>query len=301
MAWDLSFKNILKLKLGEKGIKVDVGVELSVSNQQIDFMIQDLKTKPFPFQRAKLFLIGEFKSNRDKVSAGNFNDLAGKFFTYISTTHGYGKKSKVNLKLNHHHGSCVMILGGKLNIPKIIRQEFNLKEREPGIYEGDGKNLPHFLVLKIDDLTKNEDTYWLGLFGSQKSIEQTFERSIQNDDSFINSIGYFLYGEKLLTIANKLDRPIDPMSLNIKAAVETIGIKRVAEEIGIKQIINEIGWNAFFDVLQLEKTEIKENLLIDLLSNISNEMRPSNELKRKVLLILFPEFTEEDLKNLLGE
>ncbi len=326
MAWDLSFKNILRSKLAEKGTNVDIGVELAVSNQQIDFLIKDNSKKQPPFHNARQFIVGEFKSSRDNITTGNFYDLIGKFFTYIATTHGYGRKAKSTEKLNHQEGTCIIIWGGTRQIPKFVMKTFHMKKIEHGIFESRNNDLPHFLALHADQLAEHEDLYWIGLFGSEKTVEKTFERSLQKDDTFIKSIGYFLYGDKLLTIANKLDKPIDPTSLNIKLATETIGIKRVIEEVGLKRVIEEvelkrvieevglkrvieevglkqaieeIGWDNLLILLENEQPEVKEKVLINILQS-SSEML-SHNVKKIILATILPKLSENEIEKLLQE
>ncbi len=76
----------------------------------------------------------------------------------------------------------------------------------------------------------------MGIF-ARKSIRREIIRRARTDGGrFI--VAYFLYKEEVIEVAENVD--IDPISLSIKSAVESIGLARVINEIGIEKLFEKL-------------------------------------------------------------
>ena len=286
MAWDLSFKRSLKRVFEQHGFTVQAGVELANARVYLDFVIRGIRantayTDQHPFKYGNDLVIGEFKSNRDKLSTADFYHLIGKYYFYWSLSHGYGKR-KPQHPVWHHHASCALVLGGRLRIPTTVHQQFQFRELEPGIYQAQAKELPLFHVILIDKVVHYPLFRFAGLFGSEPILEQTLEYAIDTDNTFIKSIGYILYKDKVVSMAASKGKPIDPISLSIRDAVETIGISRVVEEVGLKRVVEEVGLKRVIEEVGLKRVikEIDRDSLIAIL--LEEEPETLKELKQKL-------------------
>ncbi len=114
----------------------------------------------------------------------------------------------------------------------------------------------------------------MGIF-ARKSIRREIIRRARTDGGrFI--IAYFLYKEEVAEAENV---DVDPISLSIKSAVESIGLARVINEVGIERVIAEIGFESFIEQVGID-TFIEEGGFEKLFEKLSEEQR------EKVLKIL---------------
>jgi len=70
------------------------------------------------------------------------------------------------------------------------------------------------------------------------------------DETFITSHPYFLYKDEVIEVAQNIE--VDPRSLSIRSAVESIGISRVIEEVGFKRVIEEVGLQRVMEEVRIE-------------------------------------------------
>ena len=156
MAWDMSFKKLLAYYLRPLGVNVLPGVELPLTGQRIDFVLKNNSSdKPTPFRHAREVVVGEFKSNRDRLAKHSYYAGLGMFFTFLAASNGYLRKSlRVPLKdLRVKDVSFVLVLGGGARPAKTFVEEFGLEEVEPGVLRATKLGLIDFEVLLIDELS----------------------------------------------------------------------------------------------------------------------------------------------------
>ena len=305
MVWDSSFKNMLKQLLGKAGISVITETEVATSNQRIDFVIPNNdQTINSPFRHAKKLIIGEFKSENDKLFNGDLLMLLSKAFSYIAPTHGYGNKKSELEKINVSDVSCILFLGGKKSVKSLSFLGLNINEIEKGVYECSG-TLLHLLIIEIDNIQLSREYEALKIFATEKIREKTLKAAIRSDNIFINSVAYFLYKEELMSLAEAEGKPISSESLSIRSAVETIGLSRVLEEVGLSKVIEKVGLSKVIEEVGLSKVfeEVGLSKVIEEvgLSKVIEEVGLSKVFEEVGLSKVIEEVGLENLVNSLSE
>ena len=106
---------------------------------------------------------------------------------------------------------------------------------------------------------------------------EIIKRALTEGGRFIIFLAYFLYKEEVIEMVENID--VDPISLSIKSAVESIGLDRVINEVGIERVIAKIEFESFIELVGID-TFIQEGGFERLFEKLSEEQR------EKVLKIL---------------
>ncbi|RMG37484.1 MAG: hypothetical protein D6732_06680 [Methanobacteriota archaeon] len=236
MAWDASFKNFLKTYL-----HANIVTELDVpsANLRLDFMIENNGSLPSPFCYANAIILGEFKSERDRFDMKEFYGGLAKAYLHLSTI-GHEREPELSL---------MFILGGGIRIPTFLVS--NTERMAPGIYLVQDKL--HVLVVELDHLEYDNANQFLRLFASKPIRRPVIANALRNKETFITSYSYFLYKDEVMEVAEAENIDIDPRSLSIRAAVESIGFDRVLEEMGIERAIEVIGIDRIIEKVGIER------------------------------------------------
>ncbi len=246
MAFDSSFKNILKRLFAGLGVTVITESEVPVANQRIDFLIpNNPRLKGTPFFHARELVIGEFKSERDRLFPGDLLMLISKAYSHLAVSYGYAGKRSELPKSALNQVSCVLILGGNKSIETLSPLGLDFQELEAGVHEYQG--LLHLLVIELDKIREMGDMDLLLLFASKQRRRQVIQDALTQNDRFISSVSYLLYKKEWQEMST------DPESISIKEAVEFLGVARVINEVGLERVIQEVGINRVVDAVGLEK------------------------------------------------
>jgi hypothetical protein len=257
MAWDSTFKNTLKKYLGGKVVEIITETDVPTANLRIDFIIRKSQALNYPFNHAKDIIIGEFKSERDKVKLQTITDIFTKCYSYLS----------VQLDQNsgvHESNICAfLIIGGRRSIPEVISKNYEFEAKGQGIYV---LNYPiSVVIVLLDQLRYDKTNLFLGMYSGKKIREKILKQALLENEGFIISTSYFLYKDELIEVAKASNFELDQFSINIRSAVETLGIKRVINEVGLKQVIDEIGLKQVIDEIGLK--QVIDEVGIEVLAN----------------------------------
>ena len=221
MAWDASFKNFLKKYLDTEVI---TEIDVPTANLRLDFLMRNRGDLPSPFKYAKQTILGEFKSERDKFSLSHFYQGVAKGYLHLSSV-GHWKRDSLSL---------MFILGGGISIPQDLVSE--CRQIEKGVY---------FLfrdfqiiLVELDKLDYDQSNDFLGIFASSITRRSVIAKALRNKERFIISYSYFLFKDEVVEVAKAENIEIDPRSLSIRAAVESIGIDRIIEEVGVERLLD---------------------------------------------------------------
>ncbi len=251
MAWDPAFKNTLQQVLGKFGIKTCTETEIPRANQRIDFIVlNNNKDSITPFKYSKMTIIGEFKSEADKLQQGDLYMLVSKALALISTTYGYGNVKSELQPIDIEDTTCLLILGGNKSAKKFSMVE--LVEITSGLYELPN-NFINIQIIELDNYELEDKFAAIKIFAGSKIRKEIMKKALLNGDKFIISISYFLYGKELNELASEVETELSPESISIRAAVDAIGLKRVVDEIGLKRVVDEIGLKRVVDEIGLKR------------------------------------------------
>ncbi len=260
---------MLKQLLAVFGISVITETDIPTSNQRIDFVITNNDKAGSLFNYAKKLIIGEFKSENDKLHIGDLLMLISKAFNYIALTYGYGGKKSELDSIELSNASVILFLGGKKKASKFSTLDLEMKELEKGVYEIIN-GLIHVIIVEIDYVELSDQFIPLKIFANEQIRKKTMAEAIENDNIFIKSVAYFLYKEELLALAKAKGKSITPVSLSIRSAVQTIGLSKVIEEVGLSKVIEEVGLSKVIDEVGLSKV-IEEVGLSKVIEEVSME------------------------------
>jgi hypothetical protein len=283
MAWDASFKNLLKHFLTSSTTEVITETEVPTVNLRIDFIIkrQEPLIPPFHVSNSPL-IIGEFKSERDRF---NISEL----FKSIAKTYLFATSNPIN------DISLFYLIGSTSTIPKEIQKRYDIENIRPGIYR-----LQHdveiYLVL-LNEMSFTKENNFLGLFAGGQNRYKTIKEALSLKQNFLVSIAYFLYKEEVQQVSKAENIEIDPISLSIKSAVESIGLSKVIEEVGFSRVIEEIGLAKVIEEVGLSKVIEEVGL-----SKVIEEVGLSKVIEEVGLEQLVESLSEKDklkLKELL--
>ena len=253
MAWDSSFKNILRKYL--VGGTVITEMEVPQANLRLDFLIEHTGRLQYPFNWGRKHLLGEFKSERDRFNVHELHRSIAKAYLYSAS-------ERVDIR---EISLCFVV---SRSIPKSLTDIYGITELQQGIYK-----VEHDLDLQIillNEIDYDSGNSYLGIFARKSIRREIIKRALTEGERFIISIAYFLYKEEVIEVTEAENIDVDPISLSIKSAVESIGLDRVINEIGIERVINEIGIERVINEIGIEK----------LFEKLSDEQR------KKVLKIL---------------
>ncbi len=271
MAWDASFKNFLKTYL-----HANIVTELDVptANLRLDFLIENSQKLPIPFSYGRKTILGEFKSERDRFTMDDFYRGLAKAYLHL---HSLGYKQMTNMTL-------MFILGGGKTIPPQLMTD--AEKIAGGIWLIPDRM--HVMVVELDHLQYDETNQFLRLFGSKPVRRPVISYALRNRETFITSYSYFLYKDEVMEVAEAEKIEVDPRSLSIRAAVESIGFDRVLEEMGIERAIDEIGIDRVIEHLGMELVieKIGAAKLIDLMGIERLLVAMTSEQKKQLKQLL---------------
>ncbi len=251
MAWDPVFKNTLQQILGRVGIQTYTETEIPRANQRIDFIVlNNNKDSITPFKYSKMIIIGEFKSEADKLQQGDLFMLISKALALISTTYGYGNVESKLQAIDMENTTCLLVLGGNKSADKF--NMVKLSEIVPGLYELPN-NFINIQIIELDRYELEDKFAAIKIFAGSKIRKEIMKKALINDDKFIISISYFLYGTELNELASEVGTELSPESISIRAAVNAIGINKVVDEVGLKKVIDKVGLKKVIDEVGLKR------------------------------------------------
>jgi len=152
VAWDSSFKNILKHTL--KSADVITETDVPTANLRIDFIIKRKEEIIPPFAiTSKSTIVGEFKSERDIFNLNELHKSIAKVYL-LSTSEDY-------------QDLCLFYLvASTSSIPVTILDNYEVDEVAKGIFKIRHNVEIFIILLNLLDYTK--ENYFLGLFASKK-------------------------------------------------------------------------------------------------------------------------------------
>ncbi|RMG25365.1 MAG: hypothetical protein D6732_22470 [Methanobacteriota archaeon] len=232
MAWDASLKNFLKMYLD-----ADITTEFDVptANLRLDFLMRNAENLPLPFSYAHPTILGEFKSERDKFRTEDFYRGLAKAYLHFST-------------MDHEKNiTLLFLLGGGVRPPPELLE----KKVAEGIWEISARI--HVLLVELDLIVYDKSNQFLRLFASKEVRRPLIVEALREKETFITSYSYFLYKDEVMEVAQAENIEVDPRSLSIRSAVESIGVSRVIEEIGLDRVIEEIGLDRVIEEIGLDR------------------------------------------------
>ncbi len=271
MAWDSSFKNLLKRYL--TGATVITEMEVPQANLRLDFLVRHDNVLQYPFNNTKEHLAGEFKSVRDRFNVHELHKSIAKAYLYSS-----------NEKVDIEKITLVFVLSK--SIPKRIEELYTISEIQKGIYRV-VHNLDIQLIL-LNKIDYDESNSYLGIFARRAVRWRAIKRALIERERFIISVAYFLYKEEVIEVAHAENIDVDPISLSIRSAVESIGITRVVDEVGLDRVLEEVGLDRVIKEIGLDKV-IKEISLDKVIKEIGLENlvdKLSEENRERLLKVL---------------
>jgi hypothetical protein len=246
MAWDASFKNMLKKYLQSDEIEVITETEVPSANLRIDFILKAQVTlpSPFDFEGNPGVIVGEFKSQRDILNVHDLDLILAKTCLY-----------RYSNQLLEKDTGIILLVGGRKFLPKKIVENYEFREVEKGIYQINRGC--EFKIVLLDRITNIEPTQFLMLFASDQKRRELYKIALSKNESFIISYAYFLYKDEVLQVAKAENMEIDEFSISIRSAVESLGLARVIKEVGLQAVIKEVGLQAVIKEVGLQAV-IKE-------------------------------------------
>ncbi len=109
------------------------------------------------------------------------------------------------------------------------------------------------ILVELDKIEYDQSNEFLGIFASSITRRKVIAKALRNKERFIISYSYFLYKDEVVEVAKAENIEIDPRSLSIRAAVESIGIDRIIEEVGLPRVIEEVGISKVVMEIGVEK------------------------------------------------
>ncbi len=143
----------------------------------------------------------------------------------------------------------MFILGGGISIPPDLA-----KECQP-IANGIFLLFRDFqiLLVELDSIDYDRSNQFLGLFASSPIRRKVIAKALLKKERFIISYSYFLFKDEVVEVAKAENIEIDPRSLSIRAAVESIGIDKIIEEVGLARVIEEVGIPQLIEKVSLSR------------------------------------------------